>query len=155
MSGIEIAGLVLGAFPVLIEALERYRSGAGMFQDWWKFRRAYTEWEQELAYHHLLYERNLERFLLPLVVDDSELKTLVADPTSDKWADPELETRLKRHLQKEYDIVLSIIANINECIESLKNDLGLDNPALKVKLNQVWSLASPIFETSAKCELVD
>jgi hypothetical protein len=34
MSGIEIAGLVLGAFPVLLYALESYRRSAEGLTEW-------------------------------------------------------------------------------------------------------------------------
>lgn len=41
MSGIEIAGLVLGAFPVVIEALESYRNAFTALKNWWEFQRTF------------------------------------------------------------------------------------------------------------------
>jgi hypothetical protein len=76
MSGIEIAGLILGAFPVLIYTLEKYREGAEALVDWWRIQRAYRKCRQDLQFHQILFEGNVERFLLPLVLDDDDYKHL-------------------------------------------------------------------------------
>ena len=41
MSGIEVAGLVLGAWPVVMEALEGYRETFRTLKSWWKFQRTF------------------------------------------------------------------------------------------------------------------
>jgi hypothetical protein len=124
MSGIEIAGLVLGAFPVLLYALESYRKSAEGLTEWWRIQRTVKKCRQDLQYHRILFEGNLERFLLPLVVDDDELQTLMADPAGEGWEDPELEVRLKQRLPKSYDLFIDIMEGIQELVESLKKELG-------------------------------
>jgi hypothetical protein len=59
MSGIEIAGLVLGAFPLLIYALEKNRQGAEGVSDWWRIQRTHKKCHQELSYHQILFEGNV------------------------------------------------------------------------------------------------
>tara|TARA_R110002003_G_scaffold284_2_gene18279 strand:- start:11134 stop:11562 length:429 start_codon:yes stop_codon:yes gene_type:complete len=125
MSGIEIAGLVLGAFPFLIRALETYREGAEVLKDWWQIERAYKKTHQDLQYHQLLFEGHVERLLLPLVVDEDELRALMADLAGKAWEDVELETRLQQRLPKSYNLFLDIIGNINGLMEALKRDLGV------------------------------
>lgn len=125
MSGIEIAGLVLGAFPLLIQALKTYREGAETLKDWWKIERAYKKTNQDLNYHQILFEENVERFLLPLVADDDELRALMADPAGKGWEDAELELRLRQRLPKSYDLFLDIIGDISGLVESLKGELGV------------------------------
>jgi hypothetical protein len=137
MSGIEVAGLVLGAFPIILHALESYREGAEVLKDWWKIDRAFKKCRQDISYHRILFEGNIERFLLPLVVDDDELKVLMADPAGDGWEDPELETRLKERLPKSYDLFLDIIGDMNTLMEALKTDLGVLNAKLNVKVDKV------------------
>jgi hypothetical protein len=100
MSGIEIAGLVLGAFPILLYALESYRESAEIFGDWWRVKSVYSKCKQELRYHQLLYEYNIERFLLPLVADDEELRRLMNDPAGAAWEDPRLEEKLQKRLPR-------------------------------------------------------
>ncbi|KAF2744653.1 hypothetical protein M011DRAFT_496157 [Sporormia fimetaria CBS 119925] len=160
MSGIEVAGLVLGAFPILIRALESYREGAEFLGDWWRIQRAYTKCRQDLQYHQVLFEGNVERFLLPLVVDDEELKNLMSDPAGEAWRDEELEARLKERLPKSYRIFLDTMGNINDLMEDLKKELGVYNrlfgesarPAqgssgTDVKRNDLLSISNFEFQT--------
>ncbi|KAF2262757.1 hypothetical protein CC78DRAFT_519767 [Lojkania enalia] len=140
MSGIEIAGLVLGAFPILIHALESYRESAEVLVDWWRIQRAYKKCKQDLHYHRILFEGNIERFLLPLIVDDDELKTLMADPAGDAWEDKELETRLTERLPKSYGLFLDIMSDINELMEALKKELGVNNSKFQASVNPSGTL---------------
>jgi hypothetical protein len=136
MSGVEIAGLILGAFPLLIHALEHYGKGAKVLTDWWRIQRAYTKCKQDLEYHKILFEDSVEQFLLPLVVDDDELKSLVDDPAGEAWEDEELEERLKERLPKSYTVFLNIMKDINELMETLKKELGVHNPQFVAKVNE-------------------
>lgn len=136
MSGIEIAGLVLGTFPILIQTLEKYRSGAETVATWWMFENAYRRCLLDLKLHHVLFEGTIER-LLPFVVDDSEREYLIMSPQAERWTEPELETRLKEHLPRSYEVVLGLIAEICQCIEELKDNLCLNNSATKVIIDRV------------------
>ena len=137
MSGIEVAGLVLGAFPILLHTLESYREGAEVLKDWWRIDRAFKKCRQDINYHRILFEGNIERFLLPLVADEDELKVLMANPAGDDWEDPELEARLKERLPKSYDLFLDIIGEINTLMEVLKSDLGVQIAKPKAKVGMV------------------
>lgn len=142
MSGIEIAGLVLGAFPLLIYALESYREGAEVVGDWWRIERAYTKCKQDLRYHQLLFEGNIERFLLPLVVDDDKLKQLMENPAGIAWEDPELEKKLQQRLPKAYDTFLGVMVDINKLMESFKKALGVNNEKFGTIVTKVRKLST-------------
>lgn len=137
MSGIEIAGLVLGAFPLLLAALDRYREGAEVLTDWWRIQRAYKRCKQDLEYHRILFEGNIERFLLPLVVDENELKHLIADPAGRDWEDKTMEQRLRERLPKAYYVFLDIIGDINQLMEALKAELGVQNKHFQAMVKNV------------------
>jgi hypothetical protein len=141
MSGIEIAGLVLGAFPILIYALESYREGAEVVGDWWRIERAYTKCKQDLKYQQLLFEGNIERFLLPFV-DDDELKQLMENPAGTAWEDPELEKKLQERLPKAYDTFLGVMVDINKLMESLKKALSVDNKKFRARVTEVRKLST-------------
>lgn len=135
MSGIEIAGLVLGAFPLIITALERYREGAELLSDWWRIQRAYKSCKREVEYHRILFETNVEEFLLPLVVDNEELKALMDSPAGEEWDDPELEERLQQRLPKSYNLFIDIMGEIRQLMEKLLKEMGVDNPVLQNRLS--------------------
>jgi hypothetical protein len=144
MSGIEVAGLVLGAFPLLIYALESYHEGAEVVGDWWQIERAYIKCKQELKYHQLLFEGNIENLLLPLVVDDNELNQLMKNPAGKAWENPELEKKLQKRLPKAYDIFLELMVSINKLMESFKKVLGVNNPRFQAKVTEVRKLSMHI-----------
>ncbi len=60
MSGVEAAGFVLAVFPLLISALEDYRQGWEMIEDWWKIKREHKKCQQNLKLQKLVFEENLE-----------------------------------------------------------------------------------------------
>lgn len=80
MSGIEVAGLVLGAFPLLIKSLEYHREMADAAGVFWKIKREYRKWAHDLEMCNLAFSGNLQSLLLPLVADDDAIKELLADP---------------------------------------------------------------------------
>lgn len=80
MSGVEVAGLALGAFPLLISALEHYRHLADAAGVFWKIRREHRKWMHDLKICRLAFERNLQFLLLPLVADDDSIELLLNDP---------------------------------------------------------------------------
>ena len=137
MSGVEAVGLLLGAFPLLISALEHYREGAELLSDWWRIQRAYKKCKQDIEYHRILFESNVEEFLLPLVVDEAELRVLMANPAGDEWEDPELGKRLQERLPKSYNLYLDIIGDINKLMEKLKKELGVGNASFQSRVDEV------------------
>lgn len=124
MSGVEAAGLVLAAFPLLISALEDYRQGFEVLEDWWQIQREYKKCKQNLKLQKLVFEENLEELLRPIVRDEDELSLLLADPGGGKWKDRGLEQDLKERLPKSYEIYLEIIDEVNRVMENLKDELG-------------------------------
>ena len=125
MSGVEAAGFVLAAFPLLISALEHYRESAEVLDDWWNIKREYRKCKNEVKHNELIFEANIEEFLLPLIVDDGELKGLIADPGGPRWKDSDLEKRLKERLPRSYYLYLDTIHEMNEVMKELKKELGV------------------------------
>lgn len=126
MSGVEAAGFVLAAFPLLISALQDYRKGFEVLEDWWQVQREYRKCKQNLKLQKLVFKENLEELLRPLVGDEDELRLLLAEPGGDRWKDDKLEQKLKERLPKSYEIYLEIIDEVKRVMENLKDELGID-----------------------------
>ncbi|KAK4452752.1 hypothetical protein QBC34DRAFT_345838 [Podospora aff. communis PSN243] len=129
MSGVEIAGLVLGAFPVAIWALERYREVARMMGFWYEIRLEYQRSSNELKFHRLSFIRNLKQLLLPVVHDDAQLQHLISDPGGDAWQDPEVQSALEVRLDDSYDLYLEILSEMRRVMQDLSQELAIDNDA--------------------------
>ena len=126
MSGVEAAGFVLAVFPLCISALEHYRDTAEVLGFFWKIQREYKKWKHNLDFCRLAFEQNLEEFLLPLIADEDELRTLISDPSGPAWAELELEERLRERLPKSYELYLESIEHIKDVMVELKKELGID-----------------------------
>lgn len=136
MSGIEIAGLLLGAFPLIISALEHYRESTAVIEDWWQIKKEYRKCKNQIEVQELAFDNNMKRLLLPLVVvDDDEIAALIAEPGGMKWKDPALEDTLKKRLPKSYDLFLDTINDIKSTVEDLKEELGVSREAFQEGLH--------------------
>ena len=135
MSGLEVAGLALGAFPVLLRLLDDYRKGAEAMGDWWQIRRAHAEWKQDLDYHRTAFELNSKLILMP-VMEEDELDKFLADPTGGVWKNNEWESRLRQRLPDSYNAVIIEIMSVYDVMEKLKEELGVHNADLLTMLNQ-------------------
>jgi hypothetical protein len=124
MSGVEIAGLLLGAFPLMISALEHYRGTAEVLEGWWKVKTEYKKCMRNLKYHQLAFEENLEELLLPLIADEDKLQLLLNEPGGPAWKDPELETMLKQRMPKTYSSYLDTVEMMLETVQGLDDTLG-------------------------------
>ena len=76
MSGIEVVGLVLGAFPLLISAMEHYEDTKRRSSTWWRIRKAHRKDLGNLKDCDLLFRSHLEELLLPLLLDGVASQTV-------------------------------------------------------------------------------
>jgi hypothetical protein len=136
MSGVEVTGLLLGAFPLFISALERYRDTAETLGVFWKIRKEYKTWTHSLNICQLAFEQNLQELLLPLIVDEDELQKLIAEPDGPEWKNPELEQRLRQRLPKSYELYLESIDGIKDVMDQLKRELGIDKAGFQSRVSE-------------------
>lgn len=144
MSGFEIAGLALGAFPIILRVLDDYRKAAEAVGNWWQIRRAYEDWKHDLDYHRTAFELNSKRILMPLM-PDVEIDALLDDPTGAGWSDQDLDARLKKRLPDTYEVVLGIIRRIYGLMEDLKKHLDVQGSNFQVNVSPFNFAASSIY----------
>ncbi|KAH7389317.1 hypothetical protein DE146DRAFT_635047 [Phaeosphaeria sp. MPI-PUGE-AT-0046c] len=135
MSGLEVAGVVLGAFPLLISGIEHWRDVAKVGGFFWQLRKEYKKCQQDIAYHEVLYKNNLKELLLPLFPDADEVAKLIADPGGQQWGDMALQERLERRLHDSYQSYQDTISEMNEIAEQLKKELCFDKETVQNKLS--------------------
>ncbi|RPA83844.1 hypothetical protein BJ508DRAFT_413178 [Ascobolus immersus RN42] len=104
MSGIELAGLVLGGFPLVIEGLRIYRENFENLEQWWEFRKNFIAFADKVQHQRMLYRDNLKKLLDPIIVDTDELQRMISDPDDQLWSDTTLlSDRVKARLGEEYE----------------------------------------------------
>jgi hypothetical protein len=116
MSGFEVAGIVLGALPLIIFALENLRDGASRLGRLVNFNAEYHKLWGEVEDEELMYRLQLKKLLKPLVRDDvlanDDLEALLLDPCADSWREPDLEKALKARLGEAYGRYLANVRDI-------------------------------------------
>ncbi|KAH7119992.1 hypothetical protein B0J11DRAFT_535004 [Dendryphion nanum] len=134
MSGLEIAGVLLGSFPLIISGLEHFRDAAKVRGFFIHVRKEYDKCHSNVEYHEILYKRNLKELLLPIVKDVGEAARLVDDPGGVAWSSKDLEKHLKGRLNESYDLYIRTIFEMNETIEELGKELSFHKATVHDKL---------------------
>lgn len=134
MSGLEIAGVLLGTFPLIVSGLEHWRDVAKVGGFFWRVRKEYTKCRGDVQFYEIVYKRNLKELLLPIVKDADEVARLLADPGGKDWSNKALQERLEERLQESYNLYREIISDMNETTQELRKTLSLDKTTIQSRL---------------------
>jgi hypothetical protein len=77
MSGLEVAGVVLGAFPLLLSGIEHWRDVAKVGGFFRRIRAEYAKCRGNVQFHEILYKANLKELLIPLMLDSDEVAKFI------------------------------------------------------------------------------
>ncbi|CAG8980080.1 hypothetical protein HYALB_00013482 [Hymenoscyphus albidus] len=127
MSGIEIAGLALGAFPLLISAAEHYREGFEPLRRWKRFRSEFLMFINAVDIEKNIFDATLEEFLISADVPHEELQLFMTDPNYVGWHSEDLVEVLRSRLGPSYLVFMSTIKTLNETMVDLQDMLLLKN----------------------------
>jgi hypothetical protein len=123
MSGLEIAGVILGVIPILQLALDQFHSQR--FKALVKYQQTIRSLTRKLALEHAQFHSTCERLLTPLVSEE-RVAELLSNPKGSMWDDPDLEEDLKDHLgERKYELYVDTIKELATLIIDLREDLGL------------------------------
>jgi hypothetical protein len=124
MSGIEVTGLVLGAIPVLLTALEGYANGVSTASRMIRYKRELKSLYRLLDTDFELYKAVCKR-LLSQIVDPADIAELLAEPGGKAWKNPRLEEAMRTLLGSSYGVYLRTMADMDAAIEEFKERLKL------------------------------
>lgn len=129
MSGFEVAGLVLGALPLVFSALEGYRKLAEKAGFWRDIRHKYQIFKIRLECQRLDFIATIRVSLLPLVTagDNSQIRHLIDDPLGDGWKDARIAALLEKKLQGQYQLYEEIVGEIRQVVLELESELSVDS----------------------------
>ncbi|KAK6331780.1 hypothetical protein TWF718_002321 [Orbilia javanica] len=142
MSGIEIAGLVLGAIPLVISALEHYEDIIGPTKAFFKFQGELDHAIRELRVQYTLFEQSMEVLLRPITTDH-QLNDMIDNSNSNLWQDPDIEEELRKNLGRAYpsymstvDRIQSIMTRIALKFDNINGTENLTRDGLKAIISQ-------------------
>lgn len=129
MSGIEVASMVLGAFPIILNCLEYYRKGFEPLEEWWQFRTHFIAFIDDVRHQMMKYNENMIRLLDPIITSTGtdNLAALLMVPLDRSQPGVDLEQILEGRLASELDRFLRIINRMHELMLSLNKLLQIED----------------------------
>ena len=149
MSGIEIVGICLGAFPLIISALEHYEDTKKVTSTWYKIRRAHRKDLGKVKDCQLRFRLNLKELLLPLLVDEVvtrvEYDQLLANPGGPGWREEMVEEALAARLSDCHERYVEVLREMEETLGSLCKATRVDDVQFRALLETQkvgqWSIS--------------
>lgn len=124
MSGVEVAGLVLGAIPLIISALQSYEDLAAPTKAFIHWRRHLKRLIRELYTIHTSYEQAI-RLLLKPFVDLPDQTTMMEDPQSKLWREGDVAETLRDRLGPVYTPFIITIDEVSEILVEIAACLNI------------------------------
>ncbi|KAK3345888.1 hypothetical protein B0T25DRAFT_265373 [Lasiosphaeria hispida] len=123
MSGFEVAGVVLGAVPIIIDGLKSCIDGLGR---WHRSARELKSLLRTMETEQVRLKNAFEKLLID-IVPEAQLETMISDPLGPLWKDPRNSVKLNQRLSspKEFE---NIVQELSEVMAEIKRKLniGLD-----------------------------
>ncbi|KZL84295.1 hypothetical protein CI238_11149 [Colletotrichum incanum] len=104
MSGFEIAGVVLGAFPILCDTAKDLGTVFKKTKSWWQFETSFENFVSTIATQEIAYIQVLERLLDPLDITDGDYESLLRDPRSSLWHEHHIQEELRQCLPQNNEL---------------------------------------------------
>lgn len=130
MSGIEVVGIVLGALPLMVNGIERYSEGISATRRLLNPRRELRSLHRTIRTELQVF-RNTALLMLHRIATESEVQSLIQEPTSHLWKAPDFERQMRTLLGSSYSVWCEVMADISNAIRDISIDLGLP-------LDKVW-----------------
>jgi hypothetical protein len=121
MSGLEVAGVVLGALPLVISALEHYARGAESVKIYYRYKIQLQNLIDAVKTQKVIFTNTLEQLLTGIVPAD-KMTAVIADPA----AHPKVDLRLKGILRDGYDAYFSNVRGMQVALATVMAKLKLD-----------------------------
>ncbi|KAI0886875.1 uncharacterized protein GGS22DRAFT_118772 [Annulohypoxylon maeteangense] len=123
MSGFEIIGVVLAAFPLALEALKGYDEVSRRFHLFHEIRLEYSKCKFHLSFAQVTFKSHLRRLLQPLIADEDKMNYLLSNPGGSSWVDQDIADLLQLRLGEMSELLIICIEGINNVIQELKRKL--------------------------------
>jgi hypothetical protein len=140
MSGIEVAGIVLGAIPLVISGLEHYGEGARTIRSMWDYPKEFATLSRRLRVENETF-RNTMELVLSGFVGDGTLSDMLTQPGGQAWTETRIEQELHRTLQGSHAVFLETVVDMNRALVTFMERLRLDTDG-KVSLVKVCAFSA-------------
>lgn len=137
MSGFEVAGIALAAFPIVVNGLGRMTEGIETIKHWKKYKRELDKYAFRLDTAQVCFTSTLKHLLDDIIPSDTDFERMIAEPLGPLWKKPVYEESLRSRLDQSYNLYSRAIKNVAEGVEKLRIKLGIDANGAVGSLNML------------------
>jgi hypothetical protein len=130
MSGLEIAGVVLGSLPLVISALEHYAEGIHTAKRYWRYKTELRSLILQIDTERGIFINTLEQ-LLGGLVGIEHMTDFLANPGGKVWQN--VDVQLKSRLRSAYEVYFGNVSGMARALKRIREKLALDPDTGKVR----------------------
>jgi hypothetical protein len=122
MSGLEVAGLVVGIIPVLLKVVTCYQTTRAIFHSFASSSTGVQRLQTRFKTQESIF-RNECRHILLMVIDDEQLSEMLEDTGCELWHDTHIDEQLKIRVGDNYDALKGTLKEIQEMLVEVQKVL--------------------------------
>ncbi|KAK7520806.1 uncharacterized protein IWZ02DRAFT_378918 [Phyllosticta citriasiana] len=126
MSGMEVAGLVLGAVPLVIEAMKQYADGARTVKRFIFYEEPLHAPSLDLRNECVICQNTCEK-LLQEIAPESDTAGLLQDMDGKLWERPDIKPAVRNQLGRAHEEFVETLIRMGEVIREIADNLKLDH----------------------------
>ncbi|KAI4124006.1 MAG: hypothetical protein LQ338_005030 [Usnochroma carphineum] len=126
MSGIEVAGIALAVFPILVNGLHHMVAGIETIKRWRRYKLKLEEYATILESAEVYFFDTLDELLNDIVPSDEELELLIREPLGTLWRTPRYDKKLHERLDRSYKSYSRTIQTLVDKLNTMCDKLGID-----------------------------
>lgn len=130
MSGLEVAGVVLGSLPLVISALEHYAKGVHTAKRYWRYKSELRALILQIDTERGIFINTLEQLLSGLVRIE-HMSDFLSNPGGKIWQD--VDVQLKQRLRSAYEVYFGNVSGMARSLKTIREKLALDPDSGKVR----------------------
>lgn len=129
VTGVEVAGLILGSIPLLISALEHYEEAVEPTVAFFRWKGNLSKAINELTVIYASYEQSL-RLLLKPIASAADLAKMMDDAKHPLWSQGDVADDLRCYMKTAYDSCVLTIEEIAETLVEVAGNLNIPGATL-------------------------
>ncbi|KAK6819649.1 hypothetical protein PG987_016132 [Apiospora arundinis] len=125
MSGIEVAGLVLGAFPIALEGLKIFRSHLASLETWWEYEAEFEDFIWAVENESISFVQNMQLLMNRANLEDENCVDFL-EPNSAIWATADFQMALKHQIGDQFiDWFLTRLQHMRKALSEIYDMLPI------------------------------
>jgi hypothetical protein len=123
MSGIEVAGLVFGVLPLLIETVKAYSTLADGLHRLRHYSKEVKSIALQLNTQHVIFLNHC-RLLLRIVENERVVEEMLEDQTDQRWTSKTLNDKMNEVLRASFQLCRDIIDGTKDVVDDMREEMG-------------------------------